>query len=81
MFYQKRGYLEKAPTIKRFEYSPLGSKLKKPTSIAEKQYQELDKISGHEIRVGIKKDESSNLNYSNFNFKFSISDEEFRELK
>ena len=29
--------LEKALTIKKFEYSPLGSELQKPTSTAEKQ--------------------------------------------
>ena len=36
MFYWK-DLLEKAATIKRFEYSPLSSELKKQTSIAEKQ--------------------------------------------
>ena len=35
----EKGLLEKAATIKRFEYSPLGSDLKKQTSIAGKQYQ------------------------------------------
>ena len=32
--------LQKAPVIKRFEYSPLGKELKKQTSVAEKQYQQ-----------------------------------------
>ena len=39
--------LEKAATIKRFEYSPLGSELKKYTDIAKKkkkEYQRLDKV-------------------------------------
>ena len=35
--------LEKAATIKRFEYSPLGSELKRQTDIAKKQYKKLDK--------------------------------------
>ena len=35
--------LEIAAALKRFEYSPLGSELKKQTSVAEKQYQKLDK--------------------------------------
>ena len=36
--------LEKAATIKRFEYLPLGKELKAQTDIAKKQYQKLDKI-------------------------------------
>ena len=36
--------LEKAVALKRFEYSPLGNELKKPTSVAEKQYQGLNKF-------------------------------------
>ena len=38
-----KDFLEKAATVKRFEYSPLGSELKEDTDIAKKQYQELDK--------------------------------------
>ena len=33
----------KSATIKRFEYSPLGSELKKQTDIAKQQYQRLEK--------------------------------------
>ena len=36
--------LEKAAPIKRFEYSTLGSELKKQVNIAGKQYQELNKF-------------------------------------
>ena len=43
MFYRKKDLLEKAATIKRFEYLPLGSELKQQTSIAEKQYKRLNK--------------------------------------
>ena len=39
----EKGLPEKAATIKRFEYSPLGSELKRQTDIAKKQYQELEK--------------------------------------
>ena len=35
--------LEKAPTLKRFEYSPLGKELKVQTDIAKTQYQGFDK--------------------------------------
>ena len=35
MFYQKQDFLEKAATIKRFEYSPLDSKLEKQTDIVK----------------------------------------------
>ena len=38
------GLLEKAATIRRFEYSPLGIELKKQTDIAKKQYEGLDKV-------------------------------------
>ena len=41
----KRGLLEKAATIKRFEYSHLVSDLKKDTDIAKKKkHQGLDKL-------------------------------------
>ena len=36
--------LEKAAAIKIFEYSLVGSELKKQTNVAEKQYQGLNKI-------------------------------------
>ena len=38
------GQLEKAATIKRFEYSPLGIELKKQTDIAKERYQGLDEV-------------------------------------
>ena len=40
----EKDLLEKAATIKRFEYLPLGKELKAQTEIAKKQYQGLDKI-------------------------------------
>ena len=36
--------LRKAAAIKRFEYSPLSSEVRKQTSVAEEQYQKLDKV-------------------------------------
>ena len=36
--------LEKAATVKRFEYSPLDSELKKQTEIAKKECPVLDKV-------------------------------------
>ena len=39
----EKDLLEKAATIKRFEYLPLRNELKKQNSIAEKQYQKLEK--------------------------------------
>ena len=39
----ERDLLEKAATIKRSEYLPLGSELKKQTDIAKKQYKRWDK--------------------------------------
>ena len=71
--------LEKAATIKRFEYSPLGKELKKQTSVAEKQYQRLNKLfkpDEKEETVTIKKEKAeitrkSNLIYDN---KYSFSE-------
>ena len=40
----EKDLLEKAATIKRFEYSTLRSALRKQSSVAEKQYQKLDKV-------------------------------------
>ena len=40
----EKDLLEKAATLKRFEYSPLGSELKKQTSVAEKAVSNTDKI-------------------------------------
>ena len=55
--------LEKATTTKRFKYSPLSSELKKQTSIAEEQYQKLDKA--FEDKTKNKKSRAkSNLIYS-----------------
>ena len=44
IFYQKKDLLEKAGTIKRFEYSALGSELKKQTNVAINQHQGLEKV-------------------------------------
>ena len=41
---QEKGFLEKAATIKRFEYSSLASELKKQTDIAKKQCQGLNNV-------------------------------------
>ena len=40
----EKGLLENAATIKRFEYSPLGSELKKQNDIAKTRYQGLNKV-------------------------------------
>ena len=53
----EKNLIEKATEIKQFEYSPFGNKLKKQTSIAEKQYQELYKVYKHDKRIVIKKTE------------------------
>ena len=39
---QEKDLLEKAVTLKRFGYSPLGKELKAQTDIAKKQYKKLD---------------------------------------
>ena len=44
MFYQEKDLFEKAAAVKRSEYLPLSSELKKKTDITQKQNQGLDKI-------------------------------------
>ena len=77
----ERDLLDKEAIMKTFEYSPLGSELKKQTSIAEKQYQELDKVHRDDTKLVTKKKESSNLVCNSLRFnKFNVSYEEFFEL-
>ena len=69
----QKNLLEKAAAIKRFEYPPFGSELKKRTSVAEKQCQGLNKLSKSgekEESVTIKKEKpaityESKLMYDN----------------
>ena len=44
MFFTRKDLLEKAAAVKRLEYSPLDSELKKQTDIDKKQHQRLDKL-------------------------------------
>ena len=43
--------LEKAATIKRFEYSPLASQLKIHIDIEKMQYQRFDKVYEVDVRI------------------------------
>ena len=74
MFNQKKDLLEKAATLKRFEYSLIRKELKSQTDIEQKQYQRLDNT--YEFDKLIKKEQptlgkcsKSNVIYnSNYNF-------------
>ena len=60
-------------TIKRYEYSPLGSELKK-TDIARKQYQRLEKVCEFDKREGdktINKDDKKTFNIFSFELKYN----------
>ena len=55
----EKGLLQKAATMKRFEYSLLAKELKKHTSGPVKQYQNIDKVVNHDEKekpVKIKKE-------------------------
>ena len=74
MFYRKKICQKKlCQTIKRFEYSPLDSELKKQTDIVKNQYHRLNKIhrsdnEDDEIinkKATLKKYEESDLFYNN----------------
>ena len=58
----EKDLLEKAATMKRFKYSPLGKALKAQTEIAKKQYQKLDDTFG--FNKVIKKVEQTFKNYN-----------------
>ena len=57
--------MEKAATMKRFEYSPLGKELKVQTGIAKKQYQKLDNSFGFDKIIKKEKPTFKNYNKSN----------------
>ena len=69
MFYQKKNLLEKAATMKRFEYSPLGKKSKAQTDIPKKQYQKLN--STYECDKIFKKERPAFKNYNNSNLIYN----------
>ena len=60
----EKDLLEKAATIKRFEYSSLGSELKKQIDITKKQYQGLGKVCGFDKKLIIIKYNKSDLVYN-----------------
>ena len=64
--------LEKAATLKRFEYSLLGTQFKNQTSVAEKQYQGSNKL----FRTD---EEISHKPYLIYGIKYSFS--EYRNFK
>ena len=72
--------LEKAAAFKRFEYSPLGSELKKEVSVTEKQYRGLNKLfksdKKEEEPVAIKKEKPAITSKSKLmhDGKYSFSD-------
>ena len=42
--FARKRLARKAAALKKFEYFPLGKKLKRQTSVAEKEYQKLDNV-------------------------------------
>ena len=60
----EKGLLEKAATIKNFEYSPLGSELKKKV-IATKQYQLLNKHNQDSDNKDNREEDNRNEDKSN----------------
>ena len=61
-FLPEKDLLEKAATMKRFEYLPLGKELKPQTDIAKKQYQEL--VNTYEFDNIIKKEKPTFKKYN-----------------
>ena len=75
----EKGLFEKAATVKKLKYSPLGSDLKMQIDIARKQYQGLDKV--HEFDGIRSKDNKSDLTYNtNHSFYKYCDTEKFENL-
>ena len=77
----EKGLVEKDATMKRFQYSLLGSELKKQTNIAEKQYQRFD--DGGEaltIKKGDKALPIKKYNRSNFIYNPGFTVYKFRDV-
>ena len=73
----EEGLLEKANTIKRFEYLPLCIELKRQTDIVSKQYRELNKFSKFHKKEGVetinkeeRDDDGKTQQYHNSNHSF-----------
>ena len=50
----EKDLLEKAPALKRFEYSPLGKELKAQTDTAKKQYYKFDDTNEFDEKINKK---------------------------
>ena len=82
--------LGKAPTLKRFEYSLLGKKLKAQTDITQKQYQGLDKafvfdknnenVNELLVKKERKKYNKSNIIYNRLRFYINRDYKRFNSL-
>ena len=72
--------LQKAATMKAFEYSPLGKGLKGQTDIAKKQYQKLDDT--YEFDKVIKKEKTifKKINISNLIYNSKCSFYEYYNI-
>ena len=68
----KKHLLEKATTMKTFEYSPLGKELKAQTDITKKQHQKLDDIFGFDKIIKKEEPPLKNYSYTNTIIKVSI---------
>ena len=64
------GILEKAATIEAFEYSPLGSELKKQADIAKKLYQGLNNV--YALCKKEEKYTKNNKKYNKYNLKVLV---------
>ena len=78
-FTRKKNLLEKAAALKRFEYSLLDKQLKTQTSVAEKQYQGVNKLfkpDEKEQPITIKKEKQTMADKSKIvcDNKYSFSD-------
>ena len=80
----EKDLLEIAAALKRFEYLPLSKELKKQTSVAEKQYQDFDKVINYdEIEEPVKteKEEPLTINESSIFYNNKYTFNEFKNVE
>ena len=79
----EKDLLEIAAALKRFEYLPLSKELKKQTSVAEKQYQDFDKVFNYDEKeepLKIKKEEPLTIDASSLFYNNKYAFNEFKNV-
>ena len=80
----EKDLLEKAAALKRFEYLLLGKELKKQTTVAEKQYQDFDKVFNYDEKeepLEIEKGKPLTIDESSLFYNSKYAFNEFKRVE